>query len=460
MRRTLSGVSSNRKNSTGPEAQRLTVGEDTLEQGARADAGGAVTGKVGDEQRTLVILQRQGAAAGGVDAGPGVGESGAPARKRVLAVEFVGGVPAEDHVAEAEALVQRAEELVAADILAAQHPVEIADRQFDVLDTRFPDEISSGIRVGDGVRVHKRVPAVGLRSATCREVACPMPAHGIRRPVPCVATLCPDNAYRYHRQMLDTRPLLLETDFPPIRRQRIDTLQVNLGYRCNLSCVHCHVNAGPTRTEEMTADTASLIVEAMDRLSPAALDLTGGAPELNANFRRLVFEARERGIEVIDRCNLTILLEPGQQELAQFLADQGVTITASLPCYLEENVEQQRGKGVYDDSIRAIRLLNELGYGREPGLALNLVYNPVGPVLPPPQAGLLRRRAAVPGAVPRLHASVEGQLQQRKSRYSHVSQPGERRLAGLSLRLRFQSDAGYSADGERQAAPHSRPAGG
>ena len=188
--------------------------------------------------------------------------------------------------------------------------------------------------------------------------------------------------------MLDTRPLLLDTDFPPIRRERIDTLQVNLGYRCNLSCVHCHVNAGPTRTEEMTADTAALLVEAMERLAPASLDLTGGAPELNANFRGLVVEARARGIEVIDRCNLTILFEPGQEDLAEFLADQGVTITASLPCYLEENVEQQRGKGVYDDSIRAIRRLNELGYGDDPRLCLNLVYNPVGPVLPPPQVGL------------------------------------------------------------------------
>ncbi len=188
--------------------------------------------------------------------------------------------------------------------------------------------------------------------------------------------------------MLDTRPLLLETDFPPIRRQVISTLQVNLGYRCNLSCVHCHVNAGPTRTEEMTGETIDQLIELLHQLRPQTLDLTGGAPELNEHFRRLVFAAREREIDVIDRCNLTILLEPGQEDLAQFLADQGVTVTASLPCYLEENVEQQRGKGVYDDSIRAIRLLNELGYGRDERLQLNLVYNPVGPVLPPPQASL------------------------------------------------------------------------
>ncbi len=186
--------------------------------------------------------------------------------------------------------------------------------------------------------------------------------------------------------MLDTRPLLLESDFPEIHRQQISTLQVNLGYRCNLSCVHCHVNAGPTRTEEMAADTVDQLIELLDVLTPATLDLTGGAPELNPHFRRLVRAARERGIEVIDRCNLTILFEPGQEDLGQFLAEQGVVITASLPCYLEENVEQQRGKGVYNDSIRAIRFLNDLGYGA--ALELNLVYNPVGPVLPPPQDGL------------------------------------------------------------------------
>ena len=188
--------------------------------------------------------------------------------------------------------------------------------------------------------------------------------------------------------MLDTRPLLLETDFPALRRERITTLQVNLGYRCNLSCVHCHVNAGPTRTEEMSGDTVDELIRLLDYLRPLTLDLTGGAPELNPHFRRLVFAARERKIEVIDRCNLTVLFEPGQEDLAQFLADQGVTVTASLPCYLEDNVEQQRGKGVYDDSIRAIRLLNELGYGTEARLQLNLVYNPVGPVLPPPQVEL------------------------------------------------------------------------
>ncbi|MCE2392334.1 MAG: arsenosugar biosynthesis radical SAM protein ArsS [Proteobacteria bacterium] len=188
--------------------------------------------------------------------------------------------------------------------------------------------------------------------------------------------------------MQDARPRLLEIDFPALRRERVSTLQVNLGYRCNLRCVHCHVNAGPSRTEMMSPATADEVIEVLDRLPLRTLDLTGGAPELNPEFRRLVAEARKRGLEVIDRCNLTVLFEPGQETLADFLAGQGVTIVASLPCYLEENVEQQRGKGVYDDSLRALRRLNRLGYGTDPGLQLHLAFNPVGPVLPPPQAQL------------------------------------------------------------------------
>ena len=188
--------------------------------------------------------------------------------------------------------------------------------------------------------------------------------------------------------MQDTRPLLLETDFPPLVRQGVETLQLNLGYLCNLSCVHCHVNAGPSRTELMTRETVDLVLEVAEALGVHTLDLTGGAPEMNPEFRHLVVEARSRGLKVIDRCNLTILFEPGQETLAEFLAEQGVEITASLPCYLQENVEEQRGKGVYDSSIQAIRRLNALGYGRDPALQLNLVYNPVGPVLPPPQQAL------------------------------------------------------------------------
>lgn len=188
--------------------------------------------------------------------------------------------------------------------------------------------------------------------------------------------------------MQDTRPLLLETDFPAIQRGSLETLQVNLGYLCNMSCVHCHVNAGPQRTELMDAETVAEVLEILERASVTTLDLTGGAPELNPHFRELVAGARALGVRVIDRCNLTVLLESGQEDLAEFLASQQVEISASLPCYLEDNVEQQRGKGVFNDSIAALRRLNQLGYARHPDLLLNLVYNPVGPALPPPQAAL------------------------------------------------------------------------
>lgn len=188
--------------------------------------------------------------------------------------------------------------------------------------------------------------------------------------------------------MLDTRPLLLASSFPAITRKPLEILQVNLGYLCNLSCTHCHVNAGPKRTEQMTAEVVELVLDFARAKQLKVLDLTGGAPEMNANFRHLVRRARDLGMEVIDRCNLIILLEPGYEDLAEFLAEQGVTITASLPCYLEKNVEEQRGKGIYDGSMEALRRLNALGYGVDPRLQLNLVYNPVGLHLPPAQAGL------------------------------------------------------------------------
>jgi len=189
--------------------------------------------------------------------------------------------------------------------------------------------------------------------------------------------------------MHDPLPLLVNTDFPPLRRGQLDTLQVNLGYRCNQSCLHCHVNAGPTRREEMQADTAELIVRYLDASGVSTLDLTGGAPELNAQFRHLVREGRQRGLRVIDRCNLTILEEPGQEDLAEFLAAHGVDVVASMPCYLEENVNAQRGKGVFSASIRGLRRLNALGYGMpDSNLALDLVYNPQGATLPPSQQAL------------------------------------------------------------------------
>jgi radical SAM/Cys-rich protein len=187
-----------------------------------------------------------------------------------------------------------------------------------------------------------------------------------------------------------TLPLLLRSDFPPLRRRAVDTLQVNLGYRCNQSCLHCHVNAGPHRTEEMSAENADAVLAFLAaNPSVRTLDLTGGAPELNVNFRRVVEAARARGVRVIDRCNLTILEQPGQEDLAQFLASHAVEVVASLPCYLQDNVDRQRGHGVFDASVRALLELNALGYGRpDSGLVLNLVYNPQGPSLPPPQQAL------------------------------------------------------------------------
>lgn len=186
-----------------------------------------------------------------------------------------------------------------------------------------------------------------------------------------------------------TLPLLADTDFPPLARTSVETLQVNLGYVCNQSCVHCHVNAGPTRTETMTAETARHVIEFLRASKASTLDLTGGAPEIHAQFRPLVEAARALGAGVIDRCNLTVLHEPGQEDLAQFLAAHRVAIVASLPCYTPELVDRQRGKGVYESSMSAIRALNGLGYGAEgSGLTLDLVYNPQGAVLPPAQKKL------------------------------------------------------------------------
>ncbi|MGQ0750875.1 MAG: arsenosugar biosynthesis radical SAM (seleno)protein ArsS [Betaproteobacteria bacterium] len=183
-----------------------------------------------------------------------------------------------------------------------------------------------------------------------------------------------------------TLPLVEASDFPAIRRLRSHTLQVNLGYKCNQSCLHCHVNAGPTRTEMMARETVFEVVAFLKTSAIKVLDLTGGAPELNPHFRTLVVAARKLGVHVMDRCNLTVLEEPGQEDLAQFLAHLSVEVVASLPCYLEDNVDRQRGKGVFETSVRALKRLNALGYGKpDTGLTLNLVYNPQGPVLPPAQ---------------------------------------------------------------------------
>jgi radical SAM/Cys-rich protein len=180
-----------------------------------------------------------------------------------------------------------------------------------------------------------------------------------------------------------TLPLMRHYGFPALRRAALETLQVNLGYKCNQSCVHCHVNAGPTRTEMMAPETVAEVLGFLEKTALKTLDLTGGAPELHPQFRELVIRAREMGLQVMDRCNLTILEEPGQEDLAPFLAANEVEVIASLPCYTEELVDRQRGKGVYEKSIRALQRLNALGYGRR--LSLNLVYNPQGPSLPPAQ---------------------------------------------------------------------------
>ena len=183
-----------------------------------------------------------------------------------------------------------------------------------------------------------------------------------------------------------TLPLLKQTDFPAIRRQTLDTLQVNLGYKCNQACFHCHVNASPDRKEMTGGDTIELVLRVLRERSLSTLDVTGGAPELNPHFLHLVSSARALGARVIDRCNLTILNEPGFEDLAPYLAGEQVEVTASLPCYTKDNVDRQRGNDVFESSILGLRKLNALGYGREgTDLTLNLVYNPLGAFLPPAQ---------------------------------------------------------------------------
>ena len=188
--------------------------------------------------------------------------------------------------------------------------------------------------------------------------------------------------------MHDVYPLLKHSDFPSIKRGNLDTVQVNLGYKCNQSCVHCHVNAGPNRKEEMSKLTIRDILKFIDKFKISNVDLTGGAPELNMNFRFFVRELKNRGCHIIDRCNLTIILEKSMSDLPDFFKENEVEIIASLPCYIKKNVDKQRGKDVFDKSIQALRLLNSIGYGLTPSLKLNLVYNPQGSSLPPNQEKL------------------------------------------------------------------------
>ena len=183
-----------------------------------------------------------------------------------------------------------------------------------------------------------------------------------------------------------TLPLLKATDFPPIARRALDTLQVNLGYKCNQACLHCHVNASPDRKEMMAKETVDQVLCVLAAHKVGTLDVTGGAPELSPHFRYLVSAARALAVRVIDRCNLTILNEPGFEDLAEFLAREQVEIVASLPCYTKANVDKQRGDNVFESSILGLQKLNALGYGVDGSdLQLNLVYNPLGPSLPPAQ---------------------------------------------------------------------------
>jgi radical SAM/Cys-rich protein len=189
--------------------------------------------------------------------------------------------------------------------------------------------------------------------------------------------------------MYNVKPLLLNSQFPNIKRGRLTTLQMNLGYLCNLSCTHCHVNAGPKRTELMDKATIQTALQFAEKHQLECLDVTGGSPEMNPEFRWLVKAAKEQGLHIIDRCNPTILVEPGYEWTADFLAEHQVEVVASLPCYLKENVDAQRGKGAFSASIEGLKKLNDLGYGKAgSSLELNLVFNPQGATLPPPQEQL------------------------------------------------------------------------
>lgn len=191
----------------------------------------------------------------------------------------------------------------------------------------------------------------------------------------------------------DSHPSFLQTlraHRLSLPRTRLEILQVNVGKLCDLACEHCHIEAGPKRTEIMQAATAARILELLAEAPGVhTVDLTGGAPELNPHFRTLVRGARTLGKKVIDRCNLTVLFRPGQENTAEFLVENGVNVVASLPCYTQDRVEKQRGLHVFEPSIKALQKLNGLGYGQPgSGLELDLVYNPLGPSLPPPQAKL------------------------------------------------------------------------
>lgn len=190
-------------------------------------------------------------------------------------------------------------------------------------------------------------------------------------------------------QIIDSDCTFTETFFEPkIDRISLNTLQINLGKVCNQTCQHCHVDAGPHRKESMSLETSLKIMHWVKKYKISIVDITGGAPELNPNFRKIVVECRNLGIHVIVRCNLTIIFEKGQEDLSEFYCKNKVELICSMPCYIEENVDSQRGNGVFEKSIIALKKLNSLGYGKREGLLLKLVYNPLGDSLPPSQKEL------------------------------------------------------------------------
>ncbi len=198
-----------------------------------------------------------------------------------------------------------------------------------------------------------------------------------------------------------SEPTATPGDWPggPLFARTLETIQVNIGLTCDRACHHCHVESTPQRTEQMTWETMELVLAAAARAGAATLDITAGAPEMNPHFRRFVQAARKAGLHVSVRTNLTIMLRHGYRDLPTFYRDQQVHLIASLPCYLEDNVDRQRGKHAYADSIAMLRELNAVGYGRDPKLPLDLVYNPLGPALPPEQ--------------PRLEADYRRELRER-----------------------------------------------
>ncbi len=263
----------------------------------------------------------------------------------------------------------------------------------------------------------------------------------------------------------------LQSNGRSLSRRAVDVLQVNLGRYCNLACIHCHVESGPTRKEMMSRENVDAVLRFLARTAIPTLDITGGAPELHPDFAYLVASARRLGRHVMDRCNLTVIFEPGMEYLPEFFKRNEVELVCSLPCYSEENVDKQRGKGTFEASIRALQLLNEIGYGQpDSDLVLNLVYNPVGPHLPPPQDKLeqdykrilceqfgivfnqsllphqhadyaLRDPSQAARRVRTLQGIARKQLQPRNTGSSDVPQSDQHRLGRFGLRLRLQSDA-------------------